>query len=93
MACIESSYRYSALLSGQDSIRLLRLLPHNDSLAQIQYQLIDVRLADLLGRPYPYEALSYVWGDSKDLRNISVHGHNLPVIRQLHEALLNLRYR
>jgi hypothetical protein len=92
MACAVLPYSYSALLPGQDSIRLLRLLPHNDNHAQIQCQLIDIRLGDLLGRPSPYEALSYVWGDSRDTRNISMHGYNLPVTRQLYEALSGLRY-
>jgi hypothetical protein len=93
MAHAVLSYSYPALLPGQDSIRLLRLLPHNDNHAQIQCELIDVRLGDLLGRPYPYEALSYVWGDSKDVQNISMHGCKLPVTRQLYEALSSLRYR
>jgi hypothetical protein len=88
------TYRYSPLSLGSH-IRLLRLLPHEDQNAPIHCQLFDYSLQGK--RTHPYEALSYVWGDSYKRRSISIGGHylryNLPVTENLHEALSRLRHR
>jgi Heterokaryon incompatibility protein (HET) len=38
-----------------------------------------------------YYALSYVWGDPAQPRNISCNEYSLPIGRNLHAALLNIR--
>ena len=39
----------------------------------------------------PYEALSYVWGDSRDTVPLTINGHTLHITRNLDNALRNLR--
>ncbi|EXA30773.1 hypothetical protein FOVG_17873 [Fusarium oxysporum f. sp. pisi HDV247] len=81
---------YSSLPEG--SIRLLRLLPHQDEHAPIQCQLFDCALADS-GSTRPYEALSYVWGSENKPRSIFIDGCDLPVGENLYVALSHLRDR
>lgn len=88
MSCAISPY-YRSLLPG--SIRLLRLLPHEDKNAPIQCQLFDYSLQESGKRMHLYEALSYVWGDSDNPRSIYIGEHKLPVTRNLHAALSHLR--
>ena len=38
-----------------------------------------------------FDALSYVWGNSKDVTPVHLEGHVFPVTRNLHSALQNLR--
>lgn len=72
-------------------IRLLRLLPSQDRLAQVQCQLFeyDILQSDTTG--LPYEALSYCWGDKAKLQSIDLDGLERTVTRNLHAALLRLR--
>ena len=84
-------YRYSPLLPGPDSIRLLRLLPHKDRTAPIQCELFDYTLQEPSQGTHLYEALSYVWGGQEKPRSISIDGQDLPVTVNLHEALSHLR--
>ena len=88
MSLPPSLYRYSSLPEG--SIRLLRLLPHQDEHAPIQCQLFDCALADS-GSTRPYEALSYVWGSEIKPRSLSIDSCDLPVGENLYAALLHLR--
>jgi hypothetical protein len=44
-----------------------------------------------LSDPLEYEALSYVWGDPKDLSPISLEGHQFPLTKNLRYALLHLQ--
>jgi hypothetical protein len=74
-----------------DSIRLLRLLPHEDKNAPIQCQLFDYSLQESGKRMHLYDALSYVWGDSDNPRSIYIGEHDLPVTRNLHAALSHLQ--
>lgn len=74
-----------------DSIRLLRLLPHEDKNAPIQCQLFDYSLQESGKRMHLYDALSYVWGDSDNPRSIYIGKHDLPVTRNLYAALSHLR--
>ncbi|PQE30874.1 hypothetical protein CJF32_00011334 [Rutstroemia sp. NJR-2017a WRK4] len=86
-----SQYQYPPLSLGPDSVRLLRLLPHEDKNAPIQCQLFDYSLQEPGKRTHLYDALSYVWGDSKNPRSIYIGEHNLPVTENLHAALSHLR--
>ena len=97
-----SPYCYSSLLPGPDSIRLLRLMPHEDKTAPIQCQLVNYSLQESSGGTHLYEALSYVWGDPKETLPISIISigehdlpvtHDLPVRVNLHAALSRLRDR
>ncbi|KAF2193975.1 hypothetical protein K469DRAFT_709454 [Zopfia rhizophila CBS 207.26] len=86
-----SQNHYSSLLSGPDSIRLLRLMPHEDDTAPIECQLLNHSLKESSKGTHLYEALSYVWGDSDNPRSISVDKHGLSVTANLHAALSRLR--
>jgi integrase len=89
----EASYRYSGLPTALESIRLLRLLPSKDENAPIQCQLFNCSLQESGKRTHPYDALSYVWGEShKPWPIIRVDKHVLPVTPNLLEALLHLRH-
>ena len=88
-----SPYCYSSLLPGPDSIRLLRLMPHEDKTAPIQCQLVNYSLQESGGGTHLYEALSYVWGDPKETLPISINKHDLLVTVNLHAALSHLRDR
>ena len=88
-----SPYCYSSLLPGPDSIRLLRLMPHEDKTAPIQCQLVNYSLQKSGGGTHLYEALSYVWGDPKETLPISINKHDLLVTVNLHAALSHLRDR
>lgn len=86
-----------------DSIRLLRLLPHQDNTAPIQCELFHYSLQKSGKRRHPYDALSYVWGGSDKPRSIFIRkhnstrandftsGHDLPITENLYEALLRFR--
>jgi hypothetical protein len=74
-----------------DSIRLLRLLPHEDRMAPIQCQLFDYSLQESGKRIHLYDALSYAWGDSDNPRSIHIGEHDLLVTTNLHSALSHLR--
>lgn len=85
-----SQYHYSPLSSRHDSVRLLRLLPHQDRDADIQCELFEYVLENSCG-PHLYEALSYVWGDAKEQLPIFIHGNRIEVTSTLHTALVHLR--
>ncbi len=77
---------YQPLDPSRDSIRLLKVEPGSES-DQIRCQLIHVTFAS---KPQ-YEALSYTWGPSNDLRTILVDSHRVMVRRNLYWALFNIR--
>jgi hypothetical protein len=85
-----SQYSYSPLPSGSDSIRLLRLMPHEDETANIQCELFEYRLQNLRGS-HLYEALSYVWGNPDKKLPILLNNYSFDVTVNLHAALLRLR--
>jgi hypothetical protein len=87
----ENRYHYSPL-PEPGSIRLLRLIPSDEN-AHIECQLFDYPLQELGEGTHLYEALSYAWGDSNNLRSIFVNEHSLPITTNLHSALLCLRNR
>ena len=65
-----SPYRYQPLLDGPHSIRLLRLKPDIDS-AEIRCEIFNYRLRTDRSSG-PYEALSYVWGNSEQRKRLFV---------------------
>jgi len=85
-----SPYRYSPLLPGPDSIRLLRLIPHEDETAPIQCQLFNYSLQES-GKGARYETLSYVWGDPGECPHIFIDEYRFDVRVNLHAALSRLR--
>jgi hypothetical protein len=92
MANMSPQYLYETL-ERPNSVRLLRLLPNEDTNAPIQCQLLDYTLDGMLGQPHPYEALSYVWGGSVKPCSISIDRYDMPITTNLYKALLRLRYR
>ena len=89
--CTMSTYCYSSLLPGPDSIRLLRLMPHEDEKAPIQCKLFNYSLQELGKATHQYEALSYVWGDPDKTSPILIDEHRFDVTVNLRAALLRLR--
>lgn len=85
-----SRYQYSSHLTGQNSIRLLRLMPNKDDTAVIECQLFLYFLEPSKGT-HLYEALSYVWGDPNHAVPILIGGRRHYVTENLHEALQRLR--
>jgi hypothetical protein len=91
-----SQYDYSSLSLGPDSIRLLRLMPYDKEsmeMTEIRCELFKYPLRDQGKGTHLYEALSYVWGDSKKPCFISINKQSLAVTENLHAALLRLRDR
>ncbi|KAM0554033.1 hypothetical protein ACHAPJ_007108 [Fusarium lateritium] len=82
-------YCYSPL--PESSIRLLRITPHPDTSSPIQCRLFDFALSDSES-PYPYEALSYVWGSEEKPFSIVVNNNEFAVGANLHAALVHLRH-
>ncbi len=80
---------YRSLLP--DSIRLLRLLPHEDENAPIRCELFDYSLRSSGRRIHLYDALSYVWGDTNNPRSIYIGEYDMPVTKNLYAALSHLR--
>ncbi|CZR69401.1 uncharacterized protein PAC_19301 [Phialocephala subalpina] len=81
-------YQYNPLPSSPTpSIRLLELLPSRDP-HPVSFILKEEPLSDHL----QYEAVSYCWGDPKDISSISCNGKQLFVPRRLESALRSMRY-
>ncbi|KAF2119506.1 heterokaryon incompatibility protein-domain-containing protein [Lophiotrema nucula] len=55
------------------------------------YDLDTLKYCDEIKKLLPYEALSYVWGDRADLREISCNGVPMKVTRNLFDALVAIR--
>jgi hypothetical protein len=81
-----NAYTYNPLLPGSTEIRVLTLLRGSWD-AEIVCRLQHVRLDE---KP-SYEALSYTWGDAKDLLPIIFEGTSCNVTRNLAVALRYLR--
>lgn len=91
-----NKYRYSPLLPGNGNIRLLRLMAaagDDDKNTTVECQLFDYPLQKLGEGTHLYEALSYAWGDSNNLRPILINRHKFLITRNLYSALLHLRNR
>jgi ankyrin repeat protein len=90
-------YGYTPLDSKERSFRLLRLFKGNKG--PIQCEIFQARFDDRKDI-IPYDALSYVWGDQSNLREIEVYTSIfhidtmvLPVTENLHMALQHIRRR
>ncbi|RYP56088.1 hypothetical protein DL771_012151 [Monosporascus sp. 5C6A] len=70
-----SSYRYSPLLE-HGSIRLLRLMPHENKKAPIQCRIFEYPLQKPGPGIHRYEALSYVWGSEDNRQPIYIQSDN-----------------
>jgi hypothetical protein len=84
-------YRYSPLPLGNGSIRLLRLMPHEDEMADIQCELFEYSLQNSRKGIHLYDALSYVWGSPDKKLPIFIHKQRFDVTVSLHTALSRLR--
>jgi hypothetical protein len=99
-------YVYSPL-PEHGTIRLLRLMPHQDMEAPLQCELFEYPLRKARQGVHMYEALSYVWGSEEDQKSIYIrtddksdgsststsagNNHRLLVTANLYAALLHLR--
>jgi len=89
-----SAFQYTPLDLSTSSIRLVRLLPSDRISAPIQCEIFHVQFGEDERESQPgYVALSYVWGDSTTLVDISLNGQPLGITENLHAALLQLRKR
>ena len=82
-----STESYNRLSLAEGQIRLL-LLGGGFGPGEVNCDLLNVSLKDCP----EYEALSYVWGDSNDMRLIYLCGEPHHVTANLESALRNLRY-
>ena len=87
-----TEYLYQQLDDEEFHIRILDLLPSRDRCAPLHCSLRETRLAQSGDEPGSYEALSYVWGSSKVLRLMFVHGHVFRITANLDTALRHLRH-
>jgi hypothetical protein len=79
-------------LAEPDSIRLIELRPCLDKNAQIECSLTYTSLSQIDAEIIDhYTALSYVWGDPKDLASVLVENLYLQVTTNLECALRHLR--
>jgi hypothetical protein len=86
-----TTYRHAPLSPEKESIRLLRLLPHEDESADIQCELFEYSLQRLCQGNHLYEALSYVWGNPDEKLPIFIGKQRFDVTVNLHAALSRLR--
>lgn len=84
---MDSPYQYQRLDLATDAIRLIRILKGDKG--PIECEMLETHLNNV--EKHPYEALSYVWGNSVPPYKIWVNGFPLAVTRNLFEALSNLR--
>ncbi|KAH7413342.1 heterokaryon incompatibility protein-domain-containing protein [Cadophora sp. MPI-SDFR-AT-0126] len=83
-------YKYKPIDLDRAGVRLLRLLKAN-FMDEIQCDLFDGWI-DQSEDGIPYDALSYTWGSTKKVAQITVNGSIMHVTSNLHTALLHLRY-
>lgn len=85
------SFNYKKL-SSSDAFRLLLLHPSRDSKAQVKCTLQHKTLSTYnYSLTEPYTALSYVWGETSNLRNIQVDASQVWVTKNLETALRCIR--
>ena len=88
-----SRFVYPPLPTGSNRIRLLRLLPGSDE-AEVRCEIFDYYLPNI-NASCPYEALSYVWGDASNRKQVFIGSENncLDVTFSLFTALQRFRDR
>ena len=87
------AFEYSRLKLDPPQVRLIRLLPGSSDEALVRKVEIDVLNSDLHGK---YDALSYAWGDEKNLQTITVEGaagFKVTITENLWLALHRIRNR
>jgi hypothetical protein len=86
---VSSEGLYSSISSDYmaPKIRLLSIQRSQEGSAELRCTL---RTTELKEAPL-YQALSYVWGDSSDVASVLVNAQNVPVTRNLFDALQHLR--
>ena len=77
-------------LSYPDSIRVFVLEPSADEAVRLDGKIVEQRLSDSCVE-LCYNALSYVWGEQKDTREIHIEGRQLRIGQNLDAALRHLR--
>lgn len=84
-------YCYSPLPLDHDSIRLLRIKPHENDKADIQCELFEYSLRTLCKGTHFYDALSYTWGSLEEELHIFINQCSFSVTINLRAALSHLR--
>ncbi len=79
---------YPELRYPASGIRLLHIQPGYPRGALLYGELKSYSMAQ---RP-DFEALTYTWGDMKHLKTININGKRMKISRNLHEALVSMRY-
>lgn len=94
MDVIKNSFVYQALPDDDtQAIRVLKVLPSIEFEDDIECELLHTSLKG--ANRIEYEALSYTWGDTKDLGNrgaIMLHGHEHKITQNLESGLRRLRF-
>jgi hypothetical protein len=81
---------YFPLNTDRNEIRLLHLKPASQKFDEIECELTTVSFDDCL---LQYEALSYVWGCTRNKRSIKIQDHEVEVTSNLYDALEQLRLK
>ncbi|KAG4432169.1 hypothetical protein IFR05_012336 [Cadophora sp. M221] len=90
-ASLEDPYIYPAI-TEPDTIRLIRLEPSPNIESELRCSLIHENIHHFQDdTDKQYTALSYVWGDASDRRQISIDGKSLSITASLHCALRHIR--
>ncbi|KIV84541.1 hypothetical protein PV11_00315 [Exophiala sideris] len=88
----DEPYTYGALDNANNEIRLLALELAGDEEDKLSGKLVHVSLEKQLPTDLnQYNALSYVWGDPKMQKSISIEGHPLMITESLNSALRHMR--
>src|SRR4051812_48286112 len=83
----ELEYRYESVEAGKSAIRLFKLLSSSTWEEDVKCFMYSACMDEIPS----YEAISYVWGDSKVTQRIFVNGHILSVTKNLATALRYMR--
>ncbi|KAK1846110.1 heterokaryon incompatibility [Colletotrichum chrysophilum] len=80
-------------LPHSDSIRILVLLPADRIDAELHGSLVSTRLSDCEDEHTSYVTLSYVWGRKTNGGTAKINGQQLPIGRNISDALRHIRRR
>lgn len=93
MLGLSNVYEYEPLPSSPQTTlntRFLRVLPRPDSCGRVQSTLFTSQIAlleDEAAKTHQYHALSYMWGDETDFRDIVIDGRTLSIRKNLYDFL------
>jgi hypothetical protein len=88
-----ASYIFAPLSKTTDVIRLLRLLPSDDTSSRLSCELFEFPLQASDENYQPYEALSYVWGGEEKPCSVLIDELRLGITSNLDAALRRLRHK